>query len=232
MYCRPHTPLLDPESSSGKRKRGQQVNLFSTMKSKKNSKSKRHKNKPEKKCIIVTSEQVQAFKENIAASGQAVFLGATITAVSLFGGGCAATWEIARDTKSPQELTELAKDTDTMVRQIVAHNRNTPADVLRKLAKDEDDWVRGNVAGHPNTPADVLRKLAEDEDGRVRGNVAENPNTPEDIRAKLRTYCSQHCTGCTRSCTGGSCTACTGCTGCTTSLTEPRCWTMIYMPRY
>ena len=54
----------------------------------------------------------------------------------------------ARNSTSPAELENLAKDEDcagpfpAVVRQNVAGNANTPVPVLEKLAEDKDEWVR------------------------------------------------------------------------------------------
>ena len=75
-------------------------------------------------------------------------------------------------------LTELAKDSDYIVRMNAAGNPSTPVDVLMELAKDSDCDVRRNAAGNPSTPADVLTELAKDSDYIVRRNAARNPNMP------------------------------------------------------
>ena len=82
-------------------------------------------------------------------------------------------------------LTELAKDSDCIVRRYAAGNPNIPADVLTELAKDSDCDVRISVAGNPNIPADVLTELAKDSDCIVRRYAAGNPNMPADVLTEL-----------------------------------------------
>jgi len=89
--------------------------------------------------------------------------------------------ELARTTKNPEILRELAKDESYWVRKRVAENPNTPPDVLRELVEDEEIFVSFEVARNPNTPVDVLRELAEHEDYRCRTIVLKNPNVTDDI---------------------------------------------------
>jgi hypothetical protein len=70
-------------------------------------------------------------------------------------------------------------NSDCDVRVSVARNPNTPADVLTELAKDSHSVVRKNAAGNPNIPADVLTELAKDSDCIVRRYAAGNPNMPD-----------------------------------------------------
>lgn len=149
----------------------------------KGNKKRKQKSRAHKKCIIVTSEQVQAVKETIATSGQAVFLGATITAVSLFSSGCATFCKMddiiiqAEHAASPQELAELLEKCDNYysVKEAIADNPKTSINLLVKLADDKDIYyadkydsasassrvldVLGALAANPKTPAESLRKI-------------------------------------------------------------------------
>jgi len=72
-------------------------------------------------------------------------------------------------------------DEDPEVREQVAKDPRTPADVLVKLADDDSGYVRSYVAENPNTPVDVLKQLACDLSQGVRGSVAMNPNASDQI---------------------------------------------------
>lgn len=93
--------------------------------------------------------------------------------------------KLAQNTKNPDILRELAKDEESLVRQEVALNKNTPIDILRKLADDGYYWVHRGVASNPNTPVDILRELAENEKIGIRMGVASNTSTPVDVLRKL-----------------------------------------------
>lgn len=171
------------------------------MKGKKGGKA-RQKVKSGKKCIIVTAEQVESFKHTLsdagkktgkamAKSGQAVALGTTITAISLFTPGCGyyllyEAYEAAnsgvekiKDHRNHQKYLAFEAKLDQ------AQNSNTPLDVLTKLANDEDKDVRKAVANNPKTPPDILTKLASDENPEIRRTVATNQNTPLQTLNKL-----------------------------------------------
>ncbi len=171
----------------------------------------------QKKCFVVTSEQLENLQKKVADSGKAVILGVAITAVSLFSDGCVSTYYKTALIIDPQELRVLAKDTDEHVRKGVAVNINTPPDVFRDLAKDKNEDVRRQVAGNGNTPFDVLRELAGDKDKCVRSAVRNNSKAPYDWRMKICTYCTLGCIDCTSGCcTWGYTSGCTECTeGCT-----------------
>ncbi|MGD9874627.1 MAG: hypothetical protein AB7T27_10215 [Kiritimatiellia bacterium] len=69
----------------------------------------------------------------------------------------------------------------------LAHNRNTPAEVLRELAKRPENSVRVAVALNPNTPLDVLHTLAKDEEELVRHWVAANPLFVSELPENMKT---------------------------------------------
>ncbi len=99
---------------------------------------------------------------------------------------CDVRVSVARNPNTPADvLTELAKDSHSVVRKNAAGNPNMPADVLTELAKDSYCDVRISVAGNPNTPVDVLTELAKDSHSVVRKNAAGNPNIPADVLTEL-----------------------------------------------
>lgn len=82
-------------------------------------------------------------------------------------------------------LRLLAQDANPKIRESVASNYNTPADVFEALAKDADAGVRGCVARNESTPCDILRSLASDESEMVRGWLAVNYFVPADVMERL-----------------------------------------------
>lgn len=101
--------------------------------------------------------------------------------------------EIAAHYRSP-ELTEgklrrlrsLAEHPNPKIRESVAANPSTPADVMERLAHDPDPGVRSCVARNEATSCDLLRELAEDDTEAVRGWVAVNFFVPADVMERLR----------------------------------------------
>ena len=71
----------------------------------------------------------------------------------------------------PDMFQRLSKMPYVEVREAIAKNENTPADVLTELSKDESWEVRESVALHKNTPQSVLDRLANDEEELVRDAV-------------------------------------------------------------
>lgn len=84
-----------------------------------------------------------------------------------------------------RRLRLLAKHTNPRIRESVASNPNTPADVFPSLAADTDEGVRGCVARNEHTPCDVLRGLADDASEKVRGWLAVNYFVPADVMERL-----------------------------------------------
>ncbi len=82
-------------------------------------------------------------------------------------------------------LRLLATDPNPKIRERVALDNHTPADVFEALARDSDDGVRACVARNENTPCDVLRSLVTDPSETVRGFLAVNFFVPEDAMARL-----------------------------------------------
>jgi len=84
-----------------------------------------------------------------------------------------------------RHLQWLAHCADAQVRQAVAENEQTPAEVLSILAQDEDAGVQAFVASHARTPGEVLQALAQETSEIVRRKVAENPRTPVKVLSIL-----------------------------------------------
>ncbi len=82
-------------------------------------------------------------------------------------------------------LRLLATDPNPKIRERVALDNHTPADVFEALARDSDEGVRACVARNENTPCDVLRSLVTDPSETVRGFLAVNFFVPEDAMARL-----------------------------------------------
>ena len=87
---------------------------------------------------------------------------------------------------SDSMISTLMTDDQYEVREGLATNRTTPADVLRALSEDKSAMVRAAIAYNPNTPVDVLKTLAHTswETGVVI-NLIDNPNTPTDVLRKF-----------------------------------------------
>ena len=82
-------------------------------------------------------------------------------------------------------LRLFATDPNPKIRERVALDNHTPADVFEALARDSDEGVRACVARNENTPCDVLRSLVTDPSETVRGFLAVNFFVPEDAMARL-----------------------------------------------
>ena len=82
-------------------------------------------------------------------------------------------------------LAVLADDPKWEVRQGVAHNEQTPPQVLERLAADDCGEVRAAVAFHPHTPPGALKALAGDGYWWVRHCLASNTSTPAETLLAL-----------------------------------------------
>ncbi|MFB7429629.1 hypothetical protein ACFC0K_40900 [Streptomyces hydrogenans] len=60
----------------------------------------------------------------------------------------------------------------------VAHNRTTPAEILRTLAGDSDWRVRHRIASRASCPGEILEMLSRDSHDSVASAVAGHPRTP------------------------------------------------------
>lgn len=100
--------------------------------------------------------------------------------------------EVALHYRSP-EMTEsklrrlrlLAEHANPKIRERVAADSHTPADLVAKLAADPDPGVRATLARNETVACDILRELAHDESETVRGFVAVNYFVPADAMAEL-----------------------------------------------
>jgi len=83
-------------------------------------------------------------------------------------------WDaIQYEHPSPELLTKLSTHKERSVREAVAENKATPADVLAKLAKDKSVFVVRAVALNRSTPDAVLKKLEKYPDAFVRDYAAQ-----------------------------------------------------------
>lgn len=83
---------------------------------------------------------------------------------------------------APDVLASLADDEQSLVREQVAKNINTPSYILEILAQGNNDHNIKTAAGNnPNTPEAVLRNMVETESSLVLLGVASNKSLPEDI---------------------------------------------------
>jgi hypothetical protein len=97
-------------------------------------------------------------------------------------------YELAHNPNTPVELLKiLATDKYSWVRYWVAKHPNTHVETLKVLATYNHYSVRSWVAKHPNTPVEILKVLATDENWNVRSGVAQNPNTPVETLKVLAT---------------------------------------------
>jgi hypothetical protein len=99
-------------------------------------------------------------------------------------------WAIAgnRVAPPPTVLDTLSRDTSTRVRHAVAGNLLVTSDLARRLRTDPDSDVREALAGNRSTPADVLAGLARSRSYRaIREAVATNPSCPAEVRTHLAT---------------------------------------------
>ena len=93
--------------------------------------------------------------------------------------------EFASATRDPEMLDILAYDSSAYVRNRVARNKNTPADVLALLAQDIFVGVREAIPSNPNVTPDILTMMSEDSDPHVRSRVSWSPKTPMSVLEKL-----------------------------------------------
>lgn len=77
-------------------------------------------------------------------------------------------------------LVELAKDSNDLIRRIVAFNPNTPIEILEILAQDSSPFVRSGVATNGRMPLNLLKKLSKDVE-EIRRDMAGDSNCPPTI---------------------------------------------------
>lgn len=79
----------------------------------------------------------------------------------------------------------LSGDAECCVRESIAWNGSTPAEVLSRLSSDSEASVRIGVAQNENTSKTSLEILSKDVDLSVRREVASNKNTPRHVLEML-----------------------------------------------
>lgn len=105
-----------------------------------------------------------------------------VFAIAIFG---CENEEIERDN-SPETLAWRSKDSNWMVRSMVAQNESTPPEVLAEMSRDSDWRVQCHIARNPNTPSIILDGLSRDIDPFVRACVLGNSNVPVGVVRALR----------------------------------------------
>lgn len=74
-------------------------------------------------------------------------------------------------------------DSSHMVGYTIAKNIRVTPEELDNIAGDSNQYLRSLVAAHPQANHDTLRILARDESRMVRLRILENPRAPEDLSA-------------------------------------------------
>lgn len=101
--------------------------------------------------------------------------------------------DIASQTTTPPLVLEGMTGDDWYLRELVAGNPSTSAEVLEMLSEYEDDdgytpeayQIIYAVGRNPSTPAHVLTRLACDHEDWYREGVAENPSAPAEALDNL-----------------------------------------------
>lgn len=65
--------------------------------------------------------------------------------------------------------------------QIVAANKKTPHQLLKKIIEYKDLEIRANLASNPKLPINLINILAKDRRVLVRANLASNPKLPRHL---------------------------------------------------
>jgi hypothetical protein len=87
---------------------------------------------------------------------------------------------VADNPRTPAEvLTALSGDSASSVRMAVAENLKTPEASLERLATDKVNYVRWGVAHNESTPPAILKGLTKDPDKHVSDEAKQNPHTPK-----------------------------------------------------
>lgn len=90
-------------------------------------------------------------------------------------------------TTTEPQFRRLMRDPDWEVRQKVARNRKTPADILDSMANDTHPQVRIGVATNLATREKTFMTLARDQDTAVRSVVARFEFVPASVLALMAT---------------------------------------------
>ena len=88
---------------------------------------------------------------------------------------------LAVNTKSPELLEIYAYDPEPMVRNAVAHNLNTPPEVLAELISDSDYGVRVTAARNPYIPSVALIDFITAKDIYEGVDALFNSKLPADV---------------------------------------------------
>jgi len=88
---------------------------------------------------------------------------------------------------SVKEIKSLYTSPNRYIRQGIAENKSTPAEILSKLSEDEHIMVRNGVVRNPSAPTEILYKFISPEDSpwETRAAMALNPGAPLDIYKRL-----------------------------------------------
>ncbi|ACL06858.1 leucine rich repeat variant [Desulfatibacillum aliphaticivorans] len=144
-----------------------------------------------KKCLIVTAEEMQAYKGELARMGRIMVVCGAIVGASLYVGGCAGSQPVSKPayTSASQTETKYRPKTNAEIQQIKTARQEarqtTDPKLLSKLSKSSNYEIRMEAAANPHTPPQALLKLAADEDGLVRVKAIHNPNTPTDQLSQM-----------------------------------------------
>ena len=93
--------------------------------------------------------------------------------------------EQVRISTDQKVLEELSNSHDTIIRMMVAKNKNASVNILAKLSEDKCSSVRAWIALNENTPLYILNKLSDDPAIEVRSLLSGNINSSEEILLKL-----------------------------------------------
>jgi hypothetical protein len=81
-------------------------------------------------------------------------------------------------------LRSLSADPDHDVRQAVARNPFTPADIVERLTTDDSVLVRRAALQRPDLPSASVIRLTGDDDAEVRSTALGHPSCPTDLSSE------------------------------------------------
>ncbi len=85
-------------------------------------------------------------------------------------------------------LRRLSADLDHDVRQAVARNPNTAADIVERLTADDSAPVRRAALERPDLPSESVTRLIEDEDAEVRALALGHPSCPAAVSNQQQAF--------------------------------------------
>ncbi|SHI54630.1 hypothetical protein SAMN02745216_00120 [Desulfatibacillum alkenivorans DSM 16219] len=144
-----------------------------------------------KKCFIVTAEEMQAYKGELARMGRTMVVCGAIVGASLYVGGCAESQPASKPayTSALQTEAKHRPKTNAEIQQIriAKQEARQTADpkLLSKFSKSSNYEIRMEAAANTHTPPKALLELAADKDGLVRVKAIGNPNTPTDQLSRM-----------------------------------------------